>query len=96
MLRLIKLTSTLRAGRGLGFNIAKGLLEAGARALAILDYRQEEGELAAKQLTEETGTPVTFFHCDITEENSVEEAVQSAVRNFGGIDILVNSAGVAE
>jgi NAD(P)-dependent dehydrogenase (short-subunit alcohol dehydrogenase family) len=85
-----------RAGRGLGLNMARGLAEAGAKGLAILDYRREEGEQSAKDLCAQTGVPVTFFHVDITDEKSVDQAVQAAAKRHGSIDILLNSAGVAE
>ncbi|HEX42669.1 MAG TPA: SDR family oxidoreductase, partial [Phycisphaerales bacterium] len=41
------------------------------------------------------GAGVLVVNCNVTDENSVRDAFQSVLNNWGGLDILVNAAGVA-
>ncbi|KAF2250397.1 NAD(P)-binding protein [Trematosphaeria pertusa] len=83
------------AGRGLGYNMAQALAEAGVRGMAILDLLPE-GEQAARELAEQTGVDVLFYPIDITQELVVQQTVQDIMDHFGRIDILINSAGIAD
>lgn len=80
------------SAQGLGFTIAKGLGEAGARL--ILNGRNQErldkavAELAAQGLT------VYSSKFDVTKKKEIEEAVRKINETIGEIDILVNNAGV--
>jgi NAD(P)-dependent dehydrogenase (short-subunit alcohol dehydrogenase family) len=56
---------------------------------------QEAGEAAARELGE-SGVDVSFYPIDVTDEISIQNAVQDVVHHYGHIDILVNSAGIAE
>jgi NAD(P)-dependent dehydrogenase (short-subunit alcohol dehydrogenase family) len=91
--RLIGLFTS--GGRGLGFNIAQALTEAGVRGIAIFDRLQKAGEEAAYELGE-SGIDVSFYKIDVTNEISIQSAVQDVIDHYGHIDILVNSAGIAE
>lgn len=81
--------------RGLGLNMAQALCESGIKAVAIFDIQSALGESMAQSLESATGIPVKYHQVDITDEKSVESAVRQVVHQFGGIDILINSAGVA-
>ena len=74
---------------GLGLATAKHLIAKGAQT-AIWDLNQEAGEKAAAEL----GQGTTFSLVDISDEESVAAAVTKAVDELGGIDIVVNCAGV--
>ena len=79
------------AARGIGFEIAKLLVEHGA-SVAVVDLDQDRAEDAARLLT---GAGHAIGHgCDVTDEDSVSAAVAATVANFGGLDILVNNAGI--
>ena len=81
------------AAAGIGHAIAHALAAEGAR-VAIADIRQAEAEAAAADILQRTGLPALALPTDVTDERSVEASVEHAVREFGGIDILVSNAGV--
>lgn len=76
--------------------MSKGLAEAGAKAIALLDVKQELGERAAAELHETTGKPVHFYAVDVRDENALAKVVDKVDRDLGAVDIVVNSAGVVE
>ena len=79
------------ASRGIGLAVAKRLLEEGARV--VLTARKPEGLAAA---VEELGAPagVVSVAGKADDPAHQEEAVATAVREFGGLDVLVNNAGI--
>jgi NAD(P)-dependent dehydrogenase (short-subunit alcohol dehydrogenase family) len=74
---------------GLGHATASHLLAQGAR-VALLDVQEEAGRAAAAAL----GPDVPFLRCDVTSEGEVEAAMAEAQRRLGGLNLLVNCAGV--
>jgi NAD(P)-dependent dehydrogenase (short-subunit alcohol dehydrogenase family) len=84
-----KRTLITGAGRGLGLAIAELFAERGARvALADID-----GESAAKA-AQDIGGDAIGLACDVTKADDVKEAIASTVEAFGGLDVLVNNAGI--
>ncbi len=79
------------AARGMGASHARLFVEEGARVV-IGDILDAEGEALAREL----GDNVIFVHLDVTQSEDWRTAVASAVRHFGGLDILVNNAAIAE
>jgi NAD(P)-dependent dehydrogenase (short-subunit alcohol dehydrogenase family) len=75
--------------------MTKALCESGIKAVAIFDIQSSLGETMAQTLKTATGIPIKYYHVDVTDEKGVQLAVHQVVQQFGGIDILVNSAGVA-
>jgi 2-dehydro-3-deoxy-L-rhamnonate dehydrogenase (NAD+) len=73
--------------QGLGEGIAKRLHAAGAR-VAILDISQANAEPVAQAVN---GIAV---QCDVSSASSVDRAITEVQKQFGAIDILVNSAGI--
>ncbi|PWW74839.1 NAD(P)-binding protein [Tuber magnatum] len=82
--------------RGLGYNMTEGFLQAGARGVAILDILEAEGNAAAKRLLKRYDTPVLFYKVDITNDESVERVFSQICKDFGHIDVLLCSAGIAD
>jgi NAD(P)-dependent dehydrogenase (short-subunit alcohol dehydrogenase family) len=76
------------SGAGIGKAIAALFTERGARV--VVSDRNAE---AAKQSAEEIGA-AGVANCDITDEAQVQAAVQQAVDLLGGLDVLVNNAGI--
>ena len=74
---------------GLGHATARHLLAQGAK-VALLDVQEEAGRAAAAAL----GPDVQFLRCDVTSESEVEAAMAEAHRHLGGLNLLVNCAGV--
>ena len=84
-----KLALVTGAARGIGAGIAQILAAQGASA-AILDLDGAEAEKTAGGL-ETTGMALA---CDVADEASTLAAVRSVVERFGGLDIVVNNAGL--
>ena len=74
---------------GLGNAVAKHIVAAGGK-VALLDVQESLGNAAAGSL----GAAATFIKCDVTQEASVNEAAQRAHAFLGGINLVVNCAGV--
>ncbi len=83
------------ATRGIGFAVAEALAGAGDR-VAISGTSREGVERAANQLATRTGGPgrLLGITCDVRDPASVEAAIHDVVSQFGGLDVLVNNAGV--
>ena len=75
------------AARGIGAGIAERFVEEGARVM-IADAEAEAGAATAARLG------AAFVSCDISNETDARGAVSAAVKAFGGLDILVQNAGI--
>ncbi|WP_439815346.1 SDR family oxidoreductase [Zavarzinia sp. CC-PAN008] len=82
------------AGRGLGFEIAKGLAQAGAHVL-LNGLRVEQVNAAAAAIRKAGGT-ATALPFDVTDEAAVEAAFAHISTDPGRLDILVNNVGVRD
>jgi NAD(P)-dependent dehydrogenase (short-subunit alcohol dehydrogenase family) len=78
--------------RGLGAEIAEGLAEAGANLFLLA--RRERWLDPTVAAFREKGVACHGALCDVSDPAQVEGAVAQAVERFGGIDILINNAGV--
>lgn len=79
--------------RGLGLQIAQALAEAGAD-IAISARSEDRNKESEELIHSEYDVESFSYSCDVTEENQVEDLIDSTVDKFGKIDILVNSAGI--
>jgi gluconate 5-dehydrogenase len=79
--------------RGLGFEMAKALAEAGA-AIVIASRDGKRNEQAKNELAALYKTPCLAVGCDVSDPASVKTAVAEAAKKFSKIDILINSAGI--
>ncbi len=83
------------AGSGLGRSIAAGLSRAGAM-VGLLDIDGKSAEEASAIIKKELPDAKTMvIVCDVTNETDVEKAFEALPKDFGGVDILVNAAGLA-
>jgi len=80
------------AGRGIGEGIAIGLAEAGAD-LGLLSRTAVELDWVAERIRA-LGRRALPVVCDLADVTAIPSAVQQVVDAFGGIDILVNCAGI--
>ena len=78
---------------GIGRALALRFARAGAR-LAILDLDQAALDSLVQHLRDHLGGEALGLRCDVADADAVERAVALAVERFGGIDVLVNNAGV--
>ncbi|MCG8691638.1 MAG: SDR family oxidoreductase [Minwuiales bacterium] len=74
---------------GLGRESAILFAREGAK-VAITDINDEAG----RRVAEEIGEAAIFIHHDVTSEQQWIEAIETTVTRFGGLNILVNSAGI--
>ena len=79
--------------RGIGFAIAKKLASQGANVAIINGGNQEKG-LAAKEELAQFGTKVEAYFCNVADFNASKEVIDKIIEDFGGIDFLVNNAGI--
>ncbi|HZA08811.1 3-oxoacyl-ACP reductase FabG [Mycobacterium sp.] len=77
--------------QGLGFAIAERFVAEGAKVV-LGDLDLETTEAAAKRL----GRPDTAaaVRCDVTSSADVDGLIGAAIEQFGGLDIMVNNAGI--
>jgi len=80
------------AGDGIGRAIAERLGEEGGRVLCV-DIKGDTADNTAKQITA-SGGEAFAQQVDVAVRAEVEAAVQAAVDRWGGLDVLVNNAGV--
>jgi len=80
--------------RGIGAGIAKRLAREGADVALTYVSRPEQAHETVKA-AQGFGVNALAIHADSSDANAVSAAVERTVAEFGGIDILVNSAGVA-
>src|SRR5215213_2502352 len=80
------------ASSGIGATTARQLAEHGA-AVALVARRRDRLEALAAELDQAGGTALAV-DADITDRTQAEAAVQQTVERFGGLDTLVNNAGL--
>lgn len=78
--------------RGLGAGMAEALAAAGA-SVAIGDILEDEGKQTAQALRD-SGATAEFVPLDVTDDASWTSAVGTVVDALGGLDIVVNNAGI--
>ena len=84
---------TAAAGTGIGSAVARRAIEEGASVL-ISDFHERRLGETADRLAEETGTRPLTQVCNVTSEDDVQALVAAAVSGLGGIDVMVNNAGL--
>lgn len=77
--------------KGIGYAIAEVLAKAGA-SVYICSRSRDELESAIDKLSE-AGSAAGKL-CDVRDEENVKAVIESCERHFGGVDILINNAGV--
>jgi NAD(P)-dependent dehydrogenase (short-subunit alcohol dehydrogenase family) len=93
MSRLANKVAIVTGGaQGIGRGISEVFVENGA-SVAILDWNAETGAATAAEL-QLAGSPVVFVECDVSDEGSVEHAVERTVSELGALHVLVNNAGI--
>jgi 3-oxoacyl-(acyl-carrier-protein) reductase len=81
------------ASRGLGAAIATELARHGANVVINYLNHGEDARLVAESLASH-GSGVMLAQADVSKPADVRRAVDQAIERFGGIDVLVNNAGI--
>jgi NAD(P)-dependent dehydrogenase (short-subunit alcohol dehydrogenase family) len=77
------------AASGIGQAVAERLAAEGA-AVMVTDVNDADGKAVAGEI----GPRAAYLHLDVATEQDWEQAVAGTVEQFGGLDVLVNNAGV--
>ena len=86
---------TAAAGAGIGFAAATRALEEGCRALMISDIHAKRLDAAVATLRREHGVDHVWGQlCNVAVESEVQALVAAAEERLGGIDVLINNAGL--
>jgi NAD(P)-dependent dehydrogenase (short-subunit alcohol dehydrogenase family) len=81
------------AGAGIGQATARTLSRAGA-VVGVVDCDRKLGNETVSLMTREQSKAL-FVHADVSDVRQIKRSVNSVLRRFGRIDILVNNVGVA-
>jgi NAD(P)-dependent dehydrogenase (short-subunit alcohol dehydrogenase family) len=79
------------AGRNIGEDVCKLFVQEGAK-VAVVDLDQGRGNRVASEINATKPGSAISVVCDVASAASVDQMVQNVVKQFGGIDILVNNA----
>lgn len=80
------------AAQGIGQAIAARLAADGYR-VAVVDIHADKAEAVAAALRQAGGEAASFA-CDVSDVASITAMVKSVAETFGGIDVVVNNAGI--
>ncbi|WAH96309.1 SDR family NAD(P)-dependent oxidoreductase [Arthrobacter sp. MMS18-M83] len=79
--------------QGMGAATVRAFAREGA-AVVAMDLKEEQGMATAEEIARETGADVSFAAVDVACREQVFDAVSAATQRLGGLDVLVNVAGV--
>ena len=86
---------TAAAGAGIGFAAATRAAEEGCRALMISDIHEGRLAKAVAALKVDTGLEAVYGKiANVTDEADVQALVDDAEEKLGGVDVLINNAGL--
>ncbi|MDO8705406.1 MAG: glucose 1-dehydrogenase [Sulfuricaulis sp.] len=80
------------AARGIGAATARAMAHEGAK-VCLCDILDEHGKALADELQAD-GAEAMYLHLDVTSEEAWSAVVLQATQRFGGVDVLVNNAGI--
>ncbi|KAI8793617.1 15-hydroxyprostaglandin dehydrogenase [NAD(+)] [Biomphalaria glabrata] len=84
------------AAQGLGKAFTEALLKKGAR-VCFTDIQGEKGQKVESDFKGKYGQKnVLFLTCDVSSSQNLKNCFQRAVSTFGGVDIMVNNAGIVD
>jgi NAD(P)-dependent dehydrogenase (short-subunit alcohol dehydrogenase family) len=79
------------AGRNIGEDVAKLFVQEGAK-VAVVDLDSGRGSRVVAEINEKHPGHAISVVCDVASASSVDQMVQSVIKAFGAVDILVNNA----
>ena len=85
---------TAAAGTGIGSAVARRALEEGAEQVLISDIHEGRLNETADRLASEIGKRPLTQLCNVCEEADVQALWESAAGQLGGVDVLINNAGL--
>lgn len=77
---------------GIGYAAVERFAKEGAKVV-LADYDEVTGKDAARKFRD-SGYDVTFIQVDVANRESVQHLIDQSIEVYGGIDILINNAGI--
>ncbi|XP_078434231.1 borneol dehydrogenase, mitochondrial-like [Wolffia australiana] len=77
---------------GIGESTAKLFARHGAKVV-VADIQNEKGQQVCREIVDQGGA-ASFIRCDVTVEDDVQAAVETAVKSNSRLDIMFNNAGI--
>lgn len=90
-----KVSIVTGAATGLGKAMAEALASFGSH-IVVADIQYGFAEDTAQKIAERYNVSTLAFQVDVTQEDQVQEMVNTTVEKFGKIDVLVNNAGICQ
>ncbi len=78
--------------KGIGWGIATVFAKEGAKVV-VVDWDEPAGEKTAQEINAGGGEAL-FIKCDVSNEEQVKAMIEKTLGRFGGVDVLVNNAGI--
>jgi len=82
------------ATKGIGEGTAKLFAKEGA-SVAIIGRSEKDGNRVVEEIAKIGGKAI-FIKCDVTKANEVNKSIDLTVETFGGLQILINNAGIVD
>jgi 3-hydroxybutyrate dehydrogenase len=79
---------------GIGLGIARALASAGSDVVLNGFGKPEEIEAARESVAKDYGVRVDYSGADMSKPDSIAEMIETTLRRFGRLDVLVNNAGI--
>tara|TARA_R110001583_G_scaffold49141_1_gene153914 strand:+ start:914 stop:1696 length:783 start_codon:yes stop_codon:yes gene_type:complete len=79
---------------GIGYAIAQALAQQGAQVMMNGLEDDTQGAAIAGKLATETGADCSYCCADLSRAEGIDTLVASCVQQFGGVDVLINNAGI--
>jgi 3-hydroxybutyrate dehydrogenase len=81
------------AARGIGRACAEALAQAGS-AVAVVDLDASQAAQTAREIASRFTVVARAYACDVRDANAIRAVVNAAAAHFGGLDHVINNAGV--
>ena len=82
------------AASGMGAATARLFAREGAKGVVVADILEKDGEAVVADI-KKAGGNATFMSLDVTDEAQWKATVERTVATYGGLDVLVNNAGIS-
>jgi NAD(P)-dependent dehydrogenase (short-subunit alcohol dehydrogenase family) len=82
------------AASGIGEAVARLFAQEGA-AVGLADVQAQRGHAVAEEISD-AGGRASFNHCDVSRACDVESSIEQTAREFGGLSVIVNCAGIVQ
>ncbi|KAF9886905.1 hypothetical protein FE257_011028 [Aspergillus nanangensis] len=89
-----KVAAVTGGARGIGLEVSRGLAEAGAH-VAIIYNTSQTAEKIALEIASTNSVKALAYQANVTDQKSIEAAVQQIIKDFGQLDIMVVNSGIA-